>query len=35
MVHVVTLLGCALAPVPEVSVRAVGMAGQGIVANPV
>lgn len=35
MVRVVTLLGCALAPVPEVSVLAVGMVGQGIVANPV
>lgn len=35
VVHVVTPLGCALASVPEVSVLAVGMVGQGIVTKPV
>lgn len=32
--HVVAPLICALAPVPEVSVLAVGMVGQDIVAIP-
>lgn len=35
VLHVVTPLGCALAPVPEGSVLAVGMFGQGGVPNPV
>lgn len=35
VLHVVTPLGCTLAPVPEGSVLAVGMVGQGGVPNPV
>lgn len=35
VVHVVAPLGCAPAPVPEVSVLALGMVGQGVVTNPV